>query len=423
VLGGYGWGVSSAAPTDEIDEPIPLLTPRDGLPAVIVSAPELAAVTARFDAGTGPVAVDAERASGYRYGQRAYLVQLRRRGAGTTIIDPIACPDLGRLGTAIAETEWVLHAAGQDLPCLAEIGMAPHRLFDTELAGRLLGYQRVGLGTIVEEVLGYRLEKGHSAVDWSTRPLPEPWLHYAALDVEVLIELRDALEAELRATGKLDWAHQEFAAIAAAPTPAPRRDPWRRTSGIHRVRRPRQLAVVRELWLARDRVAQQRDLSPGRVLPDAAIIEAAIQQPASKSRLTGLPAFTARGPRRDLDQWWAAITAASRLAEDALPDPSPAAEGPPPARSWPDRDPVAAERLTALRAAVAAIADEHNLPTENLLAPDTVRRLAWQPPADLSAGSIGGFLTEHGARPWQRDQTAKVLAKALVRHRTKESAG
>ncbi|MGH8833458.1 MAG: HRDC domain-containing protein [Actinomycetes bacterium] len=415
--------MSSAAPTNEIDEPIPLLTPRDGLPAVVVAAPELAAIAARFAAGAGPVAVDAERASGYRYGQRAYLVQLRRRGAGTTIIDPIACPDLSRLGTAIADTEWVLHAAGQDLPCLAEIGLAPHRLFDTELAGRLLGYQRVGLGTIVEEVLGYQLEKGHSAVDWSTRPLPEPWLHYAALDVEVLIELRDALEAELRATGKLDWAHQEFAAIAAAPTPPPRREPWRRTSGIHRVRRPRQLAVVRELWLARDRVAQQRDLSPGRVLADAAIIEAAIQQPASKARLTALPAFAARGPRRDLDRWWAAIAAAGRLADEALPIPSPAAEGPPPARSWPDRDPVAAERLTALRAAVAAIADEHNLPTENLLAPDTVRRLAWQPPADLSAESIGGFLTEHGARPWQREQTAKVLAKALVRHRTKESAG
>ncbi|HKA69835.1 MAG TPA: HRDC domain-containing protein [Actinomycetes bacterium] len=415
--------MSSAAPTDEIDEPIPLLTPRDGLPAVIVTAPELDAVAARFSAGTGPVAVDAERASGYRYGQRAYLVQLRRRDAGTTIIDPIACPDLGRLGTTIADIEWVLHAAGQDLPCLAEIGLTPHRLFDTELAGRLLGYQRVGLGTIVEEVLGYRLEKGHSAVDWSTRPLPEPWLHYAALDVEVLIELRDALEAELRATGKLDWAQQEFAAIVAAPTPPPRREPWRRTSGIHRVRRPRQLAVVRELWEARDRVAQRRDLSPGRVLGDAAIIEAAIQQPSSKPRLTALPAFTARGARRDLDQWWAAIAAAEQLAEDALPEPSPAAEGPPPARSWPDRDPVAAERLTALRAAVAAIADEHNLPTENLLAPDTVRRLAWQPPEDLSAESIGRFLTEHGARPWQCQQTAKVLAKALVRHRTKESAG
>ena len=414
--------MSSAAPTDEIGEPIPLLTPRDGLPAVVTTKSALATVADSFAAATGPVAVDAERASGYRYGQRAYLVQLRRHGAGTTIVDPIACPDLGALGAVIADVEWVLHAAAQDLPCLAELGLVPDRLFDTELAGRLLGYERVGLGTIVEEVLGYRLEKGHSAVDWSTRPLPEPWLRYAALDVEVLIELRDALETELRAAGKLDWAHQEFAAIAAAPTPTPRRDPWRRTSGIHRVRRAKQLAIVRELWEARDRVAQQRDLSPGRVLSDAAIIEAAMQQPASKGQLSGLPAFTARGPRRDLDEWYAAVASALLLPDTELPDPSPAAEGPPPARSWPDRDPVAAERLTTLRAAVAAIADEHNLPTENLLAPDTVRRLAWDPPDDLSAESISAFLTAHSARPWQLDQTAKVLAKALVRQRTKESA-
>ncbi|MCI0688366.1 MAG: HRDC domain-containing protein [Sporichthyaceae bacterium] len=413
--------MSSAAPTDEIGEPTPLLAPRDGLPAVVTSQPALAAAAAAFAAGTGPVAVDAERASGYRYGQRAYLVQLRRRGAGSTIVDPVACPDLGELGAAIADVEWVLHAAGQDLPCLAEIGMAPRELFDTELAGRLLGYQRVGLGTIVEAVLGYRLEKGHSAVDWSTRPLPEPWLRYAALDVELLIELRDSLEVQLRATGKLDWAKQEFDAIASAPAPAPRREPWRRTSGIHRVRRARQLAVVRELWETRDRIAQQRDLSPGRVLSDAAIIEAAMQLPATKAKLAALPAFMARGPRRELDEWHNAIATAIDLPDDALPDPSPAVEGPPPARSWPDRDPVAAERLTALRAAVAAIADEHGLPTENLLAPDTVRRLAWEPPDDLSVESINGFLSGYGARPWQREQTAKVLAKALVRHRTKES--
>ena len=94
---------------------------------------------------------------------------------------------------------------------------------------------------MAETVLGYRLEKGHSAADWSTRPLPEPWLRYAALDVELLIDLRDALEAELEGQGKLGWAHEEFAALAAAPPPPGRRDPWRRLSGIHRLRTPRQL--------------------------------------------------------------------------------------------------------------------------------------------------------------------------------------
>src|SRR5690606_37661080 len=191
---------------------VPLLEPREGVPAV--------------------VAVDAERASGYRYGQRAYLIQMRRAGAGTALIDPIACPDLSGLDAALADTEMVLHAANQDLPCLAEVGLVPRRLFDTELAGRLLGYPRVGLGSMVENVLGYVLEKGHSAADWSTRPLPEDWLRYAALDVELLIELRDALEEELEAAGKLEWAREEFDAILATPPKPPRPDPWRRTSGI-----------------------------------------------------------------------------------------------------------------------------------------------------------------------------------------------
>ena len=94
-----------------------------------------------------------------------------------------------------------------------ELGLYPSRLFDTELAGRLLGLPRVGLATLVETLLGYRMAKEHSAVDWSTRPLPAPWLEYAALDVEVLVELRDLLAAELVEAGKDGWAAEEFEAL------------------------------------------------------------------------------------------------------------------------------------------------------------------------------------------------------------------
>lgn len=274
--------------------PTPLLEPREGIPPVVADADALAEVVAAFAAGTGPVAVDAERASGYRYGQRAYLVQLRREGAGSALIDPVGCPDLSALGEALSGTEWILHAATQDLPCLREIGMVPTSLFDTELAGRLAGFPRVGLGAMVESVLGYALEKGHSAVDWSTRPLPEPWLRYAALDVELLVDLRDALEKELDRQGKLEWARQEFDAIASAPPAPPRKDPWRRTSGMHKVRRRRQMAVVRELWESRDRIAQRRDVSPGKVLGDAAIVEAALALPANVHTLSALPGYGQR---------------------------------------------------------------------------------------------------------------------------------
>ncbi|MEV7084596.1 ribonuclease D [Streptomyces sp. NPDC093085] len=405
----------ASPPPDDVEAaPTPLLEPREGIPPVVATDAALAEVIAAFAAGTGPVAVDAERASGYRYGQRAYLVQLRRAGAGTALIDPVACPDLSGLGEVLSGTEWILHAATQDLPCLREIGMVPTCLFDTELAGRLAGFPRVGLGAMVENVLGYALEKGHSAVDWSTRPLPEPWLRYAALDVELLVDLRDALEKELDRQGKLDWAHQEFAAICAAPPAPPRKDPWRRTSGMHKVRRRRQMAVVRELWTARDRVARRRDVSPGKVLSDTAIVEASLSLPATVQALTALPGFGHRMGRRQLEQWQAAVDRAKALPDTELPQPGQPLAGPPPPRSWADKDPEAAARLSAARAAVSELAERIAMPQENVITPDTVRRVCWEPPADPSVENVAAALTGYGARPWQVELVAPLLAKALV---------
>ncbi len=399
---------------------INLLEPRDGLPPVTSTEADLADAIARLAAGTGPVAVDAERASGYRYGQRAYLVQLRRAGAGTVLIDPIACPDLGGLDAALADVETVLHAASQDLPCLAEIGYRPRLLFDTELAGRLLGYPRVALGTMLEEVLGFRLAKEHSAADWSVRPLSAEMLKYAALDVEILIDLRDEIAAQLREQGKDEWARQEFAAIAAAPPPPPRPDPWRRTSGIHRVRSRRGLAVIRELWATRDEIAQVADLSPRRVLADTAIIEAARTQPATRHDLERISGFVARQARRHAAAWLAAVQRARDLAEADLPDVTGAGAsgGPPPPHRWSERYPEAAARLAAAREVVTTTSAGHNVPAENLISPDFVRRLSWEPPARADTGSleaaatIAAALRAYGARPWQAGLLSAPIATA-----------
>jgi ribonuclease D len=394
----------------------PLLEPQDGLPPIVASQEALEAAIRSLAGGTGPVAVDAERASGFRYGHRAFLVQLRRQGAGTVLIDPVACPDLSALDAALADTEAVLHAASQDLPCLAELGYRPRRLFDTETAGRLLGCPRVGLATMVESMLGLGLEKTHSAADWSTRPLPDEWLRYAALDVEVLVELRDVLAERLAEQGKLEWARQEFAAELAAVPPPPRADPWRRTSGIHRVRTRRALAVVRELWLERDKIARRRDLSPTKVLPDSAIIEAARAMPTGPDELSAVAGFSGRNARRHQPEWLRAIGRARAQPDRALPTASaPPGDGPPPAHRWQERDPEAAQRLTAARAVVAALADSHNMPAENLVPPDAVRRLSWQPPAEISPASVGADLAGYGARPWQVELSAMPLARALLR--------
>ncbi len=401
-------------PEDDAERAPLLREPREGLPEVTSDAASLAGVIAALNSGSGPVAVDAERASGYRYGQRAYLVQLRREGSGSALIDPIACPDLSELNSAIDGAEVVLHAAHQDLPCLTEINLRPNRLFDTELAGRLLGYQRVGLGFMVERLLDVRLAKEHSAVDWSQRPLPEDWLRYAALDVEILIELRNSLETELEETGKLEWAREEFDSVLAAPPKEPRADPWRRTSGIHKVRNQRALAAVRELWYERDRIAQERDISPGRVLPDAAIVEAATAMPRSATDLTKIRQFGIKLARRYVTTWMKALNRAREMPQAELPRPNAPGDGPPPVNRWADRAPEAARRLEAARATVTGIAEDVVMPTENLLLPDTVRRLAWAPPEPVDADSVGEFLRTRGARNWQIGLTAGPLATALL---------
>ncbi|HEX5496655.1 MAG TPA: ribonuclease D [Mycobacteriales bacterium] len=394
-------------------DPVPLLEPRDGVPDPLTDPDGLADAIRRFAAGSGPVAIDAERASGYRYTQRAYLVQLRRHGVGTVLVDPTALPDLSGLSAAIADAEWVLHAASQDLACLAEVGLRPRRLFDTELAGRLLGYPRVGLGIMVEEQLGLRLEKGYSAADWSTRPLPRSWLAYAALDVEVLVELRDLLEAQLVAQGKLDWAREEFEATMSAPPPPPRTDPWRRTSGMHKVRNRRQLAELRALWQTRDTIARDRDLAPGRVLPDSAIVAAVLAHPRTSDELLALPVFGGRNTRRLVHRWWRALTEARALDDSALPRQTVPSDAPPPANRWADRDPDAAARLASARTALATIAEQNSLPVENLLPPDVVRRLAWTPPEAPRADTVSAQLLSRGARSWQVDLTAHALANAM----------
>lgn len=388
----------------------PLLVPRDGDVAPIVDRVQLADWARRLAAPGGPVALDAERASGFRYGSRAYLVQLRRADLGTALFDPVPLGDLSVLDAPLAGSEWVLHAANQDLPCLAEIGIRPRTLFDTELAGRLAGLPRVGLGPLVEQMLGLGLAKGHGAADWSTRPLPPAWLTYAALDVEVLVELRDAMADLLDSQGKLAWAHQEFAAIVAAPPAPPRIDPWRRTSGIHRLRDPRVLAIVRELWFARDDLARRRDLAPHRVLPDTAIVAAASAKPTSAAALVSLPVFAGRIQRRQAAVWWDAIARAMALPATELPPPTLPGDGPPPPAKWATKDPRAAARLTAARSALSTIAGRVSMPLENLLSPDLVRRAMWSPP---DGADLADWLRRGGAREWQVELTVDDLRKAL----------
>jgi ribonuclease D len=371
----------------------------------------LAAVEA-IAAGEGPIAIDAERASGYRYSQRAYLIQIFRRGSGTFLFDPPAIGDFAELNAVIAPEEWILHAASQDLTCLREVGLDPTRLFDTELAARLAGLPRVGLGAVVEDLLGIHLAKEHSAADWSTRPLPQSWLVYAALDVELLVDLREALAGVLDRDGKTDIAEQEFASVLTRDFVIVRQEPWRRLSGVHAIRGGRNLAVARELWQARDTYAREIDTAPGRLVPDSALVAAARVLPETKRDLAALKEFTGRASRSQIDRWWNAIQ--TGMASDDFPVLRQVGETMPPPRVWSDKNPEADKRLKTARAAVTEVATEKSIPVENLLTPELLRRLAWSPPVPADAETIASTLREFGAREWQLDATAQAIADAFV---------
>jgi ribonuclease D len=410
----------------------PLLHPAEGMPDLSVTSSQIAAAAALLGRGHGPFAVDAERASGFRFSNRAYLIQIRRTGAGTVLIDPVShgvdpLTALRPVAEVLSTDEWILHSADQDLPCLAEVGLRPPALYDTELAGRLAGFERVNLATMVQLLLGFGLAKGHGAADWSKRPLPAEWLNYAALDVELLIELRAAISGILAEQGKTDWAAQEFEHLrivgpreAMSSVPAARRERWRRTSGIHRVHDRRGLAAVRELWTARDQVAQRRDIAPRRVLPDTAIVDAALADPKTIDDLVALPVFGGRNQRRSAAMWLAALEAA-RESRD-LPEVAEPSNGPPPPARWSRRKPEAAARLEAARAGLSEVSQRVGIPMENLISPDLVRRLCWDwaggaqaDQADQILEAVDEFLRAGHARPWQRELVDPVLAEAVTR--------
>lgn len=365
-------------------------------------------------AGSGPFAVDAERASGFRYSQRAYLIQVFRRGSGAFLFDPPAIGSFQELADVMRDEEWILHAASQDLACLREVGLDPAAIFDTELGARLAGLPRVGLATVAEELLGIHLAKAHSAADWSTRPLPQGWLIYAALDVELLPDLRDRIAELLESADKMEIARQEFTAVLERPVLV-RQEPWRRLSGMHSLRTPRQLAVARALWQARDDLAQELDTAPGRLVPDLSLVAVARALPETKRDLASLKDFTGRASRREIDRWWAAVEAG--IADQDPPTMRGTGDGVPAPRLWADKNPEADRRLKLARAAVTAHAEALAIPVENLLTPETLRRIAWAPPAEPTADAIGDAMRQHDARPWQVEQLAGLIADAFVEAR------
>ena len=420
--------MSETTPEDPVA--VPLLAPAQGVPDVIDTAEKFESALDQLKKGDGPFAVDAERASGYKYSARAYLIQIKRTNGGLHLIDPIAFGPghelFVKLNDLLNTDEVILHASTQDLPCLREVGLNPSRLFDTELGGRIAGLPRVGLGPLLESLMGITLAKEHSAVDWSTRPLPKEWLNYAALDVELLIELRQKIYELLSASNKWKWAEAEFESILIAPPAPPRIDPWRRTSGMHKIKKRDQLVVIKNLWHARDEIARATDVSSGKLLNDAAIIEFAIHKPLNKKDAE--KALRPIGMRarwlENMPTWLSATEAALTTPEDQWPPMKSGADTLPPLKLWRERFADKYAPLTHARFAVETVAHELSIPAENLISPEIIRRICWAPPADslqnLNVDAVCEAMLNLGARQWQVEVVAPLVAAALLEREPRE---
>lgn len=415
----------------------PILSrPSGGTPSVLSSSADIIRAGRSLAAGFGSLAVDTERASAFRYNDRAFLIQLRRGGAGTFLIDPEANPEATRdLAQYLNPLTWIIHCAPSDLPCLAELSLFPTKLLDTEVAGRLLGLERVNLAAMTETLLGVGLAKGHGKEDWSTRPLPGDWVDYAALDVELLAELAAALETALAEVGRESWFNQECEHIRESHLPLLHQDGpdpgrWRSLKGIGKLKSPAQLAVARSLWHERDRIAQLKDITPTRILPHTALLGIAEQLPRSVGAITAIKGFPRRrkGASR---RWLHVVTEALESPENTWPSVSRAPRnGRLHHRHWAERAPELAALYEDISQAMQSFSNETGIRQDSIVTATELREISWWIAKDFPARKnavdlsvrdslpaceeLATHLLSIEKRPWQARLVADVVSQQVL---------
>lgn len=414
---------------------VPISTPSGGTPSLISTADELEKAAHMLANGHGPLAVDTERASAYRYGDRAFLLQVKRTGSGLFLIDTEVCrSDMGLLAPAINRLTWIIHSARTDLPALLDMGLIPRRLLDTELGGRIAGLKKVNLGDMVDGLVGYRLAKEHGHENWSRRPLPEEWLDYAALDVECLLELCTAVAGLLSELDRFTWWAEECDFIRASIfADAPSVKPSLRVKGINNLSTPAQRELAFTLARERDRRARLVDRSPHRVLSNSDLVAIARKNPRTIQEMMDIAHFRSA---RNARSWWSVIHEDRDKTSTSPSEKTPSrflthdntvtasrqqvhnsdaryAGG----RRFPnsERGHKAEQLYSLCSEAINTVSDETGIAHEVIIAPQIVRLMAWhfssKPKAP--AADIDMFFARHGVRRWQRRIVSSVCAHAL----------
>lgn len=356
-------------------------------------------------AGQPSIALDTEAASFHRYHDRVYLVQLSTADR-TAVIDPLAVDDLTRLGTLLGDpaVEKIFHDADYDLRLLHhEHGFDASHLFDTRITAQLLGEPGIGLAALLERYLDVRPDKRFQRADWSTRPLSEGMLEYAAGDTMHLYELRNILLTKLTQSGRLSWAEEEFRILEGTRWEAGGDDPresFLRLKGARALER-RGLALLRELYAWREETAARLDRASFRVVGNEVLLHLAAQPVGSLEQLGKVRGIGRDALSRWGDQIMAAIERGKAVPDDALPRFPRGPRRPPP-------DPELEQRLQALKARRNALADEYGLQPGVLCPNGTLEAIA-----KLNPASVEELAAVEEMRRWQREEIGAALLETL----------
>ncbi len=332
------------------------------------------------------IAVDTESNSLHAYRARVCLIQLSTR-TQDYIIDPFAIQDLSPFGELLANpsVEKIFHAAEYDLIMLMlDLGFEVVNLFDTMLAARVIGYEKMGLDKLLMQHFGVKVNKSHQKDDWGKRPLTKSSLKYAQMDTHFLPALRDILMDELVELGRLEEAREVFQDIPHGEIKAPEFDPdgfWHIASSYDLGRQ--ELAVLRELYLLRDEIAEDRDRPPFKIFGNKVMIKMAQAQPETKQELTdikGLSKHFVRYHHREV------VEAIQRGRERKLPKkPHP-----------PLPDPIVSERYTVLHNWRKTLAQSRGVESDVIIPKEILWQLAHHTPQSLDEMS-----SKTGMRAWR----------------------
>jgi ribonuclease D len=333
------------------------------------------------------IAIDTESNSLYAYRERVCLIQISTRQQDY-IVDPLIIVDMSPLGPVLEDPniEKVFHAAEYDLICLQrDYGFTVNNLFDTMIAARICGQKSVGLGSLLAQFAGVELDKRHQRDDWGQRPLPPDSLQYAQMDTHYLLDLRDQLAEILSELGRWHEAKEAFSEATRVNLPDMNFDP----EGYWRIGMPNQLnrhqmAILREMYLLREQLAESRDLPPFKVFPDKTLIQVALAEPRRMGDLNDIDGMTPAQIRRYGKQ---VLKAVERSNKDRLPEP--------PVRQ-PAAEPDIVECYTLLREWRKQRAQERGVESDVIVSREALWTLAHRHPTTLEA-----MADIQGLGPWR----------------------